>query len=87
MKPNGSISTEWMGEGFLLFGKNYYFTEKLCFLVNNLFEKVFQISKVIGLITLLSNCMRNSDAKKVFILFEKVFSSMSVHLPVLAYLV
>ena len=38
---------------FLLFGKEYYFIEKLSFLINNLFGNVFQTSGVKSLITLL----------------------------------
>ena len=40
--------------------------------------------RVIGLITLLSNCMWNSDAKKEFKLLENVFSSLSVHFRVIS---
>ena len=38
---------------FLLFGKKYYFIQKLSFLINSFFGNVFQISRVIGLLTLL----------------------------------
>ena len=64
---------------FLLFGKKYYFIDKLCFLMNNLFGNVFQTSRVIGLKTLLSDCMWNSDDKKVFKPLEKVFFSLAVN--------
>ena len=58
---------------FILFGKKYYFIEKLKFFYyNNLFGNVFQTSGVIGFIMTLY--VRNSDAKKVFQLLEKVFS-------------
>ena len=53
---------------FLLFGKKYYFMQKLSFLINNLFGNVFQTSGVIGL---KRYCMRNCDTKKVFQLLEK----------------
>ena len=41
-------------------GKKYYFIQKLSFLINNLFGKVFK--KFFGVIDLIT---RNSDAKKV----------------------
>ena len=64
--------------------KLLFYREVTCFLINNLFGKVFQTSRVIGLITLLSTCMWNSDAKKVFKLLENVFSSLSVHFRVIS---
>ena len=87
MKPNGNISTEWAKVLSFVWEKLLFYREVICFLINNLFENVFQTSRVIGLIMLLSNCMWNSDVKKVFKLLEKVFSSLSGHLRVLAYLV
>ena len=59
--------------------KLLFHREVTCFLINNLFGKVFQTSRVIGLITLLSKFMWNSNVKKVFKLWEKVFSSLKVH--------
>ena len=57
---------------FILFGKKYYFIQKLKFsYYNNLFGNVFQTSGVIGLITILY--LRNSDAKRVFELLEEYF--------------
>ena len=74
-----------MGEGsFFCLGKLLFYREVICFLINNLFGNVFQTSRVIGLIPLLSNCMWNSDAKEVFKLLEKVFSSLSVHFRVIS---
>ena len=75
---------------FLLFMKNYYFTERLYAFLLITFRNIFQTFKSNRLITLLSNCMWNSNAKKVFKLLEKVFSSLWVHffpryLHVLAY--
>ena len=46
----------WVRNGlwfFLLFWKNYYFIQKLSFLISIIFENVFQTSGVMGLITLL----------------------------------
>ena len=55
---------------FILFGKKYYFLQKLKFsYYNNLFRNVFQTSGVIGLIAILY--VRNSNTKKVFQLLEK----------------
>ena len=68
----------WTGqEFFILFGKKYYFIQKLKFsYYNNLLENVFQTSRVIGLITLL---YAKLDAKKVFQILEKVFPSQAFH--------
>ena len=85
MKPNGNISTEWANVLSFAWEKLLFYMFYISyFLINNLFENVFQTSRVIGLITLLSNCMWNSDAKKVFKLLEKVFSSLSVHFRVIS---
>ena len=65
MKPNGNISTEWAKVLFFVWEKLLFYREVICFVINNL-GNVFQTSRVIGLITILSNCMWNSDAKKVF---------------------
>ena len=79
MKPNGNISTEWAKVASFVWEKVSFYREVTCFLINNLFGNVFQTSRVKGLITLLSNCMWSSDAKKVFKLLKKVFSSLTVH--------
>ena len=79
MKPNGNISTEWVKVLSFVWEKVLFYREVICFLINNLFEKVFQTSRVIDLITLLSDCMWISDTKKVFKLLEKVFSSLTAH--------
>ena len=83
-KPNENISTEWANVLSIIHEKLLFYREVICFLINNFFENVFQTSRVIGLITLVSNCMWNSDAKKVFKLLEKVFSSLSVHFRVIS---
>ena len=77
-KPYGNISIR-NGQMFLiLFGKKYYFIQKLKFsYYNNLFGNVFQTSGVIGFITILY--VQNSNAKKVF--------HWKPDFPVLAYLV
>ena len=76
MKSNGNISTKWQ-QFFILFGRKYYFIQKLKFFYyNNIFGNVFQASRVIGLITLLYG---NSNAKKVFQLLDKVFPSLAFH--------
>ena len=80
MKPNGNISTEWAKVLSFVWEKVLFYREVMCFLINNLFGNVFQTSRVMDLITLLFNRMWNSDAKKVSKLFEKVFSSLTVHL-------
>ena len=79
MKPNWNISTEGPKVLSFIWEKVLFYKEVTCFLINNLFGKDFQTSRVIGLITLLSNCVWNSDTKKVFKLLEKVFSSLRVH--------
>ena len=79
MKPNWNISTEWAKVLSFVWEKVLFYREIICFLFNNLFWNVFQTSKIMGLIMLLPNCMWNSDAKKVFKLLEKVFSSLTVH--------
>ena len=79
MKPNGNISMEWPKVLSFVWEKVLFHREVICFLINNLFWNVFQISRVIDLIALLSDCMWNSDAKKVFKLLEKVISSLTVH--------
>ena len=84
MKPNGNISTEWAKVLSFILEKLLFYRQVMCFLINNLFRNVFQISRVIGLITILSNCMWNSDTRKVFKLLEKVFSSLSVDFPVIS---
>ena len=94
MKPNAKIKYG-MGKDsfFFVWDKLLFYREVICFLINNLFGNDFQTSKVIGLIMLLSNCMWNSSAKKVFKLLEKVFSSylkvfsFPRHFHILAYLV
>ena len=64
-KPYGNISIRNGQKFFILFGKKYYFIQKLKFsYYNNLLGDVFQTSAVIGLITILY--VRNSDDKKVF---------------------
>ena len=78
MKPNGNISTEWAKVLSFIWEKVLFYREVICF-INTLFGNVFQTSRVIGLITLLSKCMWNCNAKKVFKLLEKVFSSLTVH--------
>ena len=84
MKPNGNISTEWAKVLSFVWEKLVFYREVIFFLINNLFENFFQTSRVIGLITLLSNCMWNPDAKKVFKLLEKIFSSLSVQFRVIS---
>ena len=80
MKPNGNISTEWAKVLSFVWESVLFYREVICFLINNLFRNVFQTSIVIGLITLLSDCIWNSNAKKVSKLSEKVFSSLTVHI-------
>ena len=71
-----SSSTKWAKVPYFVWEK-FYFIQKLKFLYyNNLFGNVFETSGVIGLIMLL---YRNSDAKNVFQLLEKVFSSLAFH--------
>ena len=84
MRHNGNISTVYAKVLSFVWEKVLFYKEVICFLINILFGNVFQTSRVTGLITLLSNCMWNSDAKKVFKLLEKVFSSLSVHLRVIS---
>ena len=48
MNPNGNISTEWP-KVLSFVWENYYFIQKLSFLINTLFGKVFQTSGVTGL--------------------------------------
>ena len=75
MKPNGNISTEWAKVLSFVWEKVLFYREVICFLINNLFGNAFQTSRVIDLITLLSD----SDVKKVFKLLEKVFSCLTVY--------
>ena len=79
MKPNGNISTELAKVLSFVWEKLLFYREVICFVINNVLGNVFQTSRVIGLITILSNCMWSSDAKKVFKLLEKVFSSLTAH--------
>ena len=79
MKANGNTSMEWPKVLSFVWEKVLFYREVICFIINNLFEKVFQTSRVIDLITLLSDCMWISDTKKVFKLLEKVFSSLTAH--------
>ena len=58
---------------YFLWEKELYFIQNLKFsYYNNLFGNDFQTSGEIGLMTIMY--VRNSDAKKVFQLLEKVFS-------------
>ena len=83
-KLNGNISTEWAKVLFIVYENLLFYREVTCFLINSLFRNVFQTSRVIVLIILLSNCMWNSDAKKLFEVLEKVFSSLSAHFRVIS---
>ena len=57
---------------FILFGRKYYFIQKLTFpCYKNIFGNVFQTSGVIGLITL---CMRKSNAKNYLNFWRKYFA-------------
>ena len=75
MKPNGDISVEW-AKLLLLFGKKYCFTEKLRFLIDNLFGKAFLKieSYKLNNATVCETPMLN-----IFKLLKKVFSSVTVH--------
>ena len=77
MKSNGSMSTEWAKVLYFVLEKVLFYTEVKFSYFNNLFGNVFQTSGVIVVLTLYS--MRNSDAKKVFQLPEKVFSGLAFH--------
>ena len=77
-KPNENISTEWAKVLSIVYEKLLFYREVIYFLINNLFENIFQTSRVV-VFTLLSDSMWNSDVKKVFKPMEKVFSSLSVH--------
>ena len=79
MKPNRNIKTEWAKVLSFVWEEVLFYREVICFLINHLFGNAFQTSRAIDLITLQSNCMWNSDAKKVFKLLGKVFSSLIVH--------
>ena len=83
-KPSGNISAELAKVLSTVYEKLLFYREVICFFINNLFGNVFQTSRAIVLITLLSNCMWNSDAKIVFKLLEKVFFSLSVHFRVIS---
>ena len=76
---NGNISTEWAKVLSFVWEKVLFYRKVIFFLINNLFQNVFQTWRIISLIMLLSYCMWNCDTKKVFKLLEKVFSSLTVH--------
>ena len=72
MKPR-NISTEWAKVLPFAWEKLLWYREIMCFLIDNLFENIFQASRATGLITLLYNCMWNSHAEKYLISWKRYF--------------
>ena len=70
MKPNGNISTKWTKVLYFVWEKVLSCTKVKVFLLEQPFRKLFQTSRVIGLITLL---FAKLDAEKVIHSWRKYF--------------